>query len=492
MGNSWPVAYRRTAADFSADRARDTSGFQEGVPDLARGGKAPVFSLSTGQRIINPAAVVRQNIERQERKTAKAIPVRQAAKPKRAGSAFAAFKRTAAWTPSVITRDIPEVPASQVARAVRRASAASTAAADWSWFTRRPKGWVGPVPPKWALSAIRPGAGAIPGSLPWVVALEAASAAFQIGRIFTAASMYRTLPAANGWQKVGSCYASTPRVNFTTLGFVSTPSATLINSANNCAGNQAVASPYLMSGFYPSDAAGRVLVYSEVYSHIARYTFLEYWWRAPGSPNGTGQQWIKNYLGGMRPQPNWPLPNRYALRGYAAPGANAFRLPPTVPGFGSLRLHGTRLRAHPPKRFVRRARPGKGELEEKFWLGIRRGSVPGRFMAVHGEAADFVESFYSTLPNYLKNHQGTADDTVAQRAQRVAENIHLFAGTPEGRERLGKALLNLVLNQVEDYGVGRIGAGLAQVNRNLRTPIGIMQVVGLSRGGLPASLGYFF
>ena len=211
-------------------------------------------------------------------------------------------------------------------------------------------------------------------------------------------------------------------------------------------------------------AAGRYgLVLSHQYviypSGYFRYQYQRAYWRGSNSPATTLR--LRNYAR-LRPYYPWPSVNPFPEVG-PAPRARTSPDPTlrTEPGTEiTITDRGISTRPGAPGR---PKPPGEDTLaERKFVLSLSNGSAIGRIVGAAGELGDFVEAIYSTLPRRFKSRDA---DTLQERIAIIARNLDQV----DWAEALG----NMIVNEVQDRAIGRIGQHVARINRRLGRPAGL-------------------
>lgn len=96
--------------------------------------------------------------------------------------------------------------------------------------------------------------------------------------------------------------------------------------------------------------------------------------------------------------------------------------------------------------------PKKKERKATFY-GMDGTSFAGRIIGASGELGDFVESFYSTLPDWTK----VGDRTLQDKMQTLYEHADKID--------LTKAAENIVWNEIEDRFFGKLGKLTGKANR---------------------------
>lgn len=109
------------------------------------------------------------------------------------------------------------------------------------------------------------------------------------------------------------------------------------------------------------------------------------------------------------------------------------------------------------------ARPPKRTKERKFKLALNNGSVIGRIVGATGEAADFVNALWWALPKSVRTK---GRPPLQQKALDVYRHFSELD--------MEQALKNLVVNEIQDRVIGRIGRAVAKVNARSDRPAGLM------------------
>lgn len=103
------------------------------------------------------------------------------------------------------------------------------------------------------------------------------------------------------------------------------------------------------------------------------------------------------------------------------------------------------------------APPGPRAKERKVTLfSLNNRSTLGRIVGAMGEFGDFVEAFYSTLPDWTK----VGDRTVQDKLETLYRHWD--------KVDVAKAIGNLIANEAEDRFIGEIGKLTARANRRKR------------------------
>ena len=319
-----------------------------------------------------------------------------------------------------------------------------------------------------ASGLIGPGIGAVGRAFP---ALRAAEAAWRAGQfLFDEPAEEPELDAS--WRPVGSpCAYPKGPINYASWAGSSLDSAeTWGNYCAGCLSGQGAAGPGTGNRKGPlgaeglAVAAGRQgLVLSHQYviypSGYFRYQYQRAYWRGSSAPATTIR--IRNYAR-VRPYYQWPSVNPFPEVG---PAPRARTLPdPTLrtePGTEiTITDRGISTRPGAPGR---PKPPGNDTLaERKFVLSLSNGSAIGRIVGAAGELGDFVEAIYSTLPRRFKSRDA---DTLQERIAIIARNLDQV----DWAEALG----NMIVNEVQDRAIGRIGQHVARINRRLGRPAGL-------------------
>lgn len=319
-----------------------------------------------------------------------------------------------------------------------------------------------------ASGLIGPGIGAVGRVFP---ALRAAEAAWRAGQfLFDQPAEEPELDAS--WRPVGSpCAHPKGPINYASWAAMSLDSAQAFgDDCTRCLAGQVASGP----GTGPrkgalteaglSIAAGRYcLVLSHQYviypSLQYRYQYLRAYWRGSSAPATTIR--IRNYAR-VRPYSPWPSVNPFPEVG-PAPRARTSPDPTlrTEPGTEiTISDRGISTRPGAPGR---PKPPGKDTLaERKFVLSLSNGSAIGRIVGAAGELGDFVEAIYSTLPRRFKSRDA---DTLQERIAIIARNLDQV----DWAEALG----NMIVNEVQDRAIGRIGQHVARINRRIGRPAGL-------------------
>ena len=348
-----------------------------------------------------------------------------------------------------------------------------------------PKPWVSPrplpparVPPaaaslgrlasRNASGLVGPVIGAIGRAMP---ALRAAEAAWRAGQfLFDEPAEAPELDAS--WQPVGSpCAYPKGPINYASWASMSLDSAqTFGNDCTRCLSGQTAAGPGTGSRKGPLSAAGLAvaagrycLVLSHEYQILPtlqfRYAYQRAYWRGSNSPATTVR--VRNYPR-LRPYSPWPSVNPFPEVG-PAPRARTSPDPTlrTEPGTEiTITDRGISTRPGAPGR---PKPPGDDTLaERKFVLALSNGSAVGRIVGAAGELGDFVEAIYSTLPRRFKSRDA---DTLQERIAIIAQNLDQV----DWAEALG----NMIVNEVQDRAIGRIGQHVARINRRIGRPAGL-------------------
>ena len=208
-------------------------------------------------------------------------------------------------------------------------------------------------------------------------------------------------------------------------------------------------------------AARQMIVFSHQYLQVlaTRYRYeLGVWKPGEANPRQVGARTRIRY---RIAYPGWPDPSPVREVGPGRqPGPRLDPADRTQPGI-TFEITEKGVRPSPRQRPHRRKPPGPGVTEKKFVLAMSTGAI-ARVVGAAGEFGDFVEAFYSTLPRYLKSKDA---DTLQERAYIVATNLD--------KVDYGEAISNLIVNEVQDRAIGRIGQAVARLNRRLGAPGGI-------------------
>lgn len=110
--------------------------------------------------------------------------------------------------------------------------------------------------------------------------------------------------------------------------------------------------------------------------------------------------------------------------------------------------------SYQPPRSELPAPPGPRAKERKMTLySLDNRSTFGRIVGAMGEFGDFVESFYSTLPDWTKEGDRTVQDKL-ETLYRHWDKVDI-----------GKSIGNLIMNEAEDRFIGELGKLTARANR---------------------------
>lgn len=109
--------------------------------------------------------------------------------------------------------------------------------------------------------------------------------------------------------------------------------------------------------------------------------------------------------------------------------------------------------------------PGRNTKEKKKIAGIARNTGFGRAIGRSTEVVDFVEAVYKGLPGRIKHKHYDKRQTPMEKARLIYRYAHLLDINVVVRE--------LLMNELEDFLIGRIGKRTAKANRALKHIVGV-------------------